>query len=200
MPPVQINLYAYVANDPVNGRDPTGKDTVVQLQYYIIGNAPIQGDFGHQYVIMRDTNTGETVISRAGPSAPYAGGISGAVSNSPSGNPTGPGNVTIQTSMTPASKSVDAGQNARVVPGSTTTLKKPIGKAEATLSKFNQAVDSAKIDYTPRSDNSNAYAGTAYQALTGKTAPSLSVLPGSNNNLKPQIPACISDPKVCGGR
>lgn len=77
----QVNLYAYVGNDPINGKDPPGLDTVVELRYYIIGTAPIQGKYGHQYVYMRDTVTGETMISRAGPSEPI-GTFSG-VSNSP---------------------------------------------------------------------------------------------------------------------
>ena len=34
----QVNLYAYVANDPVNGRDPTGLETIVYDKY---GNAHI---------------------------------------------------------------------------------------------------------------------------------------------------------------
>ncbi len=194
-----INLYTYVRNDPTNRVDPTGRDTEVQLQSYIIGNAPIQGDYGHQYIYMRDTDTGATVISRGGPSAPYTGGVSGAVSNSPSQNAAG-GAVTIVTQMKPAAQSIDAGQGGKPVAGSTVTLKEPIGKAEDTLKVFNKAVDSANVPYTPRQDNSNAYAGTAYQVLTGRTAPSSSTLPGSEHNLKPQIPACTSDPKVCGGK
>ena len=149
---------------------------------------------------MRDTDTGETVISRAGPSAPYSGGSVAAVAGSPVRNPAGTGNVTLKTALTPASKSVDADQGGKTVAGSATTLKEPIGAAAATLQKFNGAVDSAKIDYKPRTDNSNAYAGTAYQALTGKTPPSSGTLPGSNVNLKPQIPTCTSTPTVCGGK
>jgi hypothetical protein len=99
--------------------------------------------------------------------------------------------------MTPAAKSPDAGEKTQVVAGSAVTLKEDIGAAKSTLSKFNAAVDSAKISYKPQSTNSNAYAGTAYQVVTGKQAPSMHALPGSDVNLKPKIPAC-GKPGTCG--
>ena len=207
----QVNLYAYVGNDPVDNRDPTGLDTEVVLQSYSIDTAPIQGDYGHQYILMRDTETGVTVISRAGPSSPYPGGVSGAITGSPSRGSDGR-TVTLVTQMTPAAKSADSSASGtplgRTVPGSATTLKEPIGAAMATLGKFNQSVDSAGITYQPRGTNSNAYAGTGYSVLTGRAAPTSGSLPGSNVDLRPVInpppppPArpydrCTSHPGSC---
>jgi hypothetical protein len=187
-----FNRYWYANDNPYRYTDPDGRDTQVQLQYYILGSAPFQGDYGHQYVYMKDTNTGESVISRAGPSEEYRTGLipSHAVSNAAESSATGKGNITIRTAMTPAAQSPDAGENSKVVPGSTVTLKQDIGAVENKLSSFNKAVDSANISYRPQTTNSNAYASTAYSVVTGKPAPSMQVLPGSNVNLKPQIPAC----------
>lgn len=201
--PVYRALYAYVGNDPLDKTDPTGNDTEVQLQSYIIGNAPIQGDYGHQYVYLRDTDTGEVAISRAGPSAKYPGGIVDVLSGSPVKNPSGTGYVSLITELKSAALSTDSNSKGvplgTTVPGTSTMLKEPIGKAEATLQKFNKGVDSAKISYKPRSTNSNAYAGTAYGVLTGKTPPSSGVLPGSDVGLKPRIPMCTTQPTSCGG-
>ena len=193
------NRYSYALGNPVNNTDPTGEDTVVALQFYVLGSAPIQGDYGHQYVYLRDTDTGETMISRAGPGAPYPGESSAVAAGSPVKDPNGSGNVVLQTSMTPEAKSIDAGQGGKTVTGSTTTLKQPIGDVAGKLQTFNDAVDAAKIDYKPRSDNSNAYGGTAYAVVTGKTPPSSHVLPGSDVDLRPKIPECSSNPEVCGG-
>lgn len=197
----KFSRFAYANNNPITNSDPTGKDTEVQLRSYIIGHAPLQGDYGHQYVYIRDTDTGEAAISRAGPSAAYPGGSAAVVSRSPVKDPGGNGNVTLVTALTPVAQSADSKDGAQLgslVAGSSMTLKEPIGAAEATLSKFNSSVDAAKIDYKPLSTNSNAYANTAYQVLTGSTPPSSSVLPGSDVSLKSQIPACSEN--SCGSK
>jgi hypothetical protein len=198
----QVNLYAYVNNDPLNASDPSGLDTVVQLQAYPLGGLPGLLGYEHQYVFLRDTDTGETIISRGGPSANYGAGSSAASRDQPAADSSTGRNITIVTQLRPASQSIDSDPKTgrplgTPVAGSTTVLKEPIGKAVGTLGNFNRAVDSANISYRPQSTNSNAYAGTAYNALTGKTSPSSSSLPGSNLNLKPQIPQCTSNPKLC---
>jgi hypothetical protein len=198
----QVNLYAYVSDDPLNARDPSGLDTVVQLQAYPLEGLAGQLGYEHQYMFLRDTDTGETAISRGGPSANYGAGSVAASRDQPAADPSTGRNVTLVTQLRPASQSIDSDPKTgrplgTPVAGSTAVLKEPIGKAVGALNNFNRAVDSANIAYRPQSTNSNAYAGTAYNVLTGKTAPSSSSLPGSNLNLKPQIPQCTSDPKVC---
>lgn len=204
----QNNLYAYVLDDPVNATDPTGLDTEVSLQYYILGHAPIQGDYGHQFVMMRDTDTGQIVISRGGPSSPYNGGSAAIISRSPVAAPNGQGPIRLVTQMRPAETSVDADHGRPLgapVPGSQVTISGPVGDAQATLGSFNRSVDSANIPYRPLSTNSNAYAGTAYSVLTGRPAPATGVLPGSTVDLRPAInpppppkyDTCVSHPGAC---
>lgn len=196
----QVNLYAYVNNDPLNARDPTGMDTIVQLQYY-----PIQGSgniFEHQYVVMRDTETGRTIVSRGGPNPNYNGGVSGASSDRAApASPSSSQNSKLVTTYGPAAQSYDTKQPGNsVVEGSRVVIPGKFADVQTKITEFNKAVDAAKIDYTPRSDNSNAYAGTAYNVITGRDAPTGFFRPGSGNDLRPQIPTCQSSPDVCGGK
>lgn len=164
-----VNLYAYVANDPINGTDPTGMDTVVVLVGYPLGEAPVVGSYGHAYVLYKDLDTGETRIARAGPDPAYDGGVSGAITNSTDGR------SVLQAVDTPASQSVDSPArnpgstvlDSRIVPGSGDQVR-------AQIEGRNEQINNAQIPYAPRGAsvfnrqaNSNTYAGDTYRALTG---------------------------------
>jgi RHS repeat-associated protein len=202
------NLYAYVGNDPINKSDPSGRDTVVELLSYGIGWLPVQGPYGHQYLLVEDTETGAAMISRAGPSQEYPGGSADATFNLPVQS--GGGRlVTIVTQLAPSTLSVDSDPKTgipkgSVVPGSAITVRQSLESVVMTLRKLNNAVDAAKIPYTPAHNNSNAYGATAYKAVTGKDAPSTLSLPGSGHTL-PNInllpfgnPDCTSNRALCG--
>lgn len=194
----QINLYAYVANDPVNGFDPTGMDTVVVLAGYQLGDRMVVGPYGHAFVIYKDLDTGETRISRAGPDPAYSGGVSGAITNSRDGN------SVIFAVDTTVGASVDAGEagttvlDSRIVPG-------PIGDVRANVDRFNEAVNDRQIDYQPRGPNSNTYAGDLYENLTGDAPTNNTAVsyPGLKGDLPRQPPpprpldACMRNPGRC---
>ena len=177
------NLFRYCHNDPIDMTDPMGLDTQVTLEYYPLGEASI---FGHQYLYARDTKTGDSVISRAGPSEKYRQGslAHNVLSNSTEKSASGLGNITIKTALTRTQDSVDAGQKSKAVSGSRVVLKEDLSAVRDTLQKFNNAVDSANINYKPTTTNSNAYAATAYNVLTGEAPPVSERLPGSEVDLR----------------
>jgi RHS repeat-associated protein len=174
----QLNLYAYVRNDPVNAFDPDGLATVVTLRAYPIGSAPGVGTYGHSYVQYQDTETGETRISRAGPSAPYPGGSSDAIGDKAYDG------VTVEAIDQPAADSIDNGQPG-TVDVATATVDADISEVQSQLQSFNDDVNAAGAEYKPAGQNSNTYAGDAYQQVTGQ-APVNNTdvkLPGLKNDL-----------------
>ncbi|MGV6819439.1 MAG: hypothetical protein ACWA5T_02955, partial [Parvularcula sp.] len=155
--PFMFNRYAYVANDPVNNWDPNGEETKVAVKAYPIGSYPIGGQYGHSYVEYSDTDTGETRISRGGPSK--GASASSAVSGSDSG-----GKVTAVD--TPAGKSIDSGRDGTITV-TETTVPETLGEVQAELEGFNSKVNGSDSPYNARGNNSNTYAGDAYEAVTG---------------------------------
>lgn len=158
--PGMFNRYSYTLNDPINGIDPFGLDTVIVMKANPIGKAPMTGVYGHAFIQYRDTNTGETRISRAGPSAPYPGGASDAVKGKTFSG------VNLITDDSVAKGSVDFNKPSAVDVQSV-TVPDDIGVVTSQLKSFNDSVDKSNIPYNPKAQNSNTYAGDAFEAVTG---------------------------------
>ncbi|MBL8265668.1 RHS repeat domain-containing protein, partial [Steroidobacter sp.] len=201
-----INLYAYVGNDPLNKTDPTGlappgcgdgscRVTFVELRSY-----PISGAFGaeHQYVHATDSDSGVSIISSAGPSAHYS--FDKAIFNQTAKIRGSNENVKLVTELgveKTHSNRPELHPGTHTVEGSATSVKGNISKVEEKLQRFNEAVDSARIDYRARTTNSNSYAGTAYTEVTGKTAPENENANGSDIDLVPAIRSCTQKKDGC---
>ena len=153
-----MNLYAYVGNDPANNTDPSGEDTVVALKANPLGAYPTGGNYGHAFVEYRDTETGETRISRAGPTARVST-IAVLLGVNSGGQ--------VLATDTPASESIDYGAEGQILI-SETTVPETIGEVRGTLEAFNRKVNAAESPYNARRNNSNTYAGDAFELVTGE--------------------------------
>jgi RHS repeat-associated protein len=163
-----INWYAYVGNDPVNGRDPTGLNDV----FIGVFGRHLQAGKGHAYVVIHDQKTGQIAIVQGGPSEDLgiAEKISGVISNSTSvqknreiititgrvsadaqswgsDNPSLEGNEYISGSIL---KDVD--------------FNDVFAKANNIVSGINRA----NTPYRPLTDNSSRLAGDVYEGITGR--------------------------------
>lgn len=171
----QLNLYAYVANDPVNATDPTGMETRVQIRAYRLRGAPGFFRQGHAFVQYTDTETGETRISRAGPGIPGDGGHQRGF---------------VTTNDRDAASSIDTreptNRGIETVDVADVTIPDDFTDVQDRLNDFNDAVDGAQSPYDAIDNNSNTYAGDAFEAATGQDAPrnrSGIGLPGYANDL-----------------
>jgi RHS repeat-associated protein len=130
---------------------------------------PFAGSRGHAYLQYTDPTTGETMITRAGPSKPYPGGSSAAL-----GDTAYPG-INVLAANTTAADSLDgpghedpAGPDVVV---SSTTINMAFSEVKSKIDEFNKTVNSGSIPYHVRSQNSNTYAGDVYEMLTGSEPP-----------------------------
>ncbi|PWW10574.1 MULTISPECIES: RHS repeat-associated core domain-containing protein [Pseudidiomarina] len=156
-----FNRYSYAVNNPYKYTDPTGMAVEVSLKAYPIGKAPIVGKYGHAFVEYRDTDTGKSRITRGGPSQSYPGGASDAIMDSSFEG------VNLIANDTPASESADFGE-AGTETLMSATVDKTMSEVTGQVQKLNSEVNGANIPYQPRGQNSNTYAGNAYQQLTGQ--------------------------------
>ncbi len=196
----QINLYAYVGNDPVNLYDPTGRDAEVVLQKNGV----------HAFVVLRDTdNHLRVVIVRGGPNGDYAAnylspssasssGSSSSRSSSSSASSSGLSSGTSAERAQAGSSRSSGGNGLQLVgetqPLSLSTDRDAYGASNTvTLGStivegnfsdiaagargFTDSVNNAGLDYRLLQQNSNSVAGTAYEQITGQSRPGNSGLP-----------------------
>jgi RHS repeat-associated protein len=179
----QVNLYAYVGNDPVNGFDPTGLDTEVI----------IRRDGVHAFVVLKDTASDRVYILRGGPENAIQGGSSSSSASTSGSSSSGSGSSGSSASSTSSRASGSSGfgfgkivAELRRVEYSTDAdsyakeftveLGRSLVKGDfmdslVVAKVFEQEVNAARIDYNPLTANSNSVAGTGFEQVTGEKRP-----------------------------
>jgi RHS repeat-associated protein len=202
----QFNLYAYVGNDPVNSVDPSGSQTLVAIMAYPVGRNPVTGTvYGHAFILYRDLRSMEMRISRAGPLDPsdparlYEGGSSGVQAGAILDRGDG---MVVSAQDTGLLQSVDrpTESTGRPVVVDAAILPESGDHYREQLQSFNDQVNAMQSPYYPQSNNSNTYAGDAFQMLTrrepnnqsGMTIPDLS----GSNLLSQQDRRCVNTPDM----
>ena len=193
----EFNLFRYCDNDPIDFTDPMGLDTELELKY-----VPISGAFGrvHEYILATDTVTHEALVSQAGPSESWRRSITDvfsdrtqkAIVNPPNAN----GNTWLKADITNVSQSGVETKDAKGVSGSKVVLKDGLDSVKGKLQEYNDAVNAKKLDYQLKSVNSNSFANSEYNYITGKIAPlPPASAPGATTNINHMFELPQIEPK-----
>jgi RHS repeat-associated protein len=178
------SFYAYVGNNPTIANDPMGLDTKITIGYTQV----IPGEY-HKFVILTDTVTGKQFATRAGPSAQGVLGSAMAGAGSSAGGSllatiTGDGSSggygfgQITAVASPYDSSFRDAPNlvARQEVG---TISRDYSTTVRNAIEFANTTNNNAIPYWPSGPNSNSYATTFVQSITGTRPPSVLDAPGS---------------------
>jgi len=170
------NLYQYSLNDPIGRADPNGLDSEVRIYAHEVAAAR-----GHAFFVIRDTDTGERWISRAGPSAGSVIGSSQMASNAGTG-----GYIDSWVGAFDEAPEVrDVGEaNFREVQN-LGTFQESGDAMRMRFELFNSAFDAQRNEYRAWDSNSNTYVGEGTRNIFGGEVSNQSglPLPGVNTNL-----------------
>jgi len=204
-----INFYAYVGNNPLRFNDPMGLDTQVSIGYT---NTPVPGT-SHQLVILTDTVTGQQFATRGGPSSQSilgsasnsglsasGGSLSASAGNGGSGG-LGFGQINAESGI--------YDQTFRDSPSNVYTTQNvgtfsiDYSNAVNNAIEFSNVTNQNSIPYFPLGPNSNSYASTFVESLTGIRPEPIVNAPGYSLGIpSPDLsfnPSSFSDGAVNGG-
>ena len=179
-----LSTYAYGMNAPNLYKDSLGLATEVWLMFH-----PIPGAFGnnHEFIVFKDTNSSQAYVLRAGPSGDYP--PENAIFNMTATDPKTGGDMFLQPAFSRWEDSEESWSHEnRNLSGSDIILDDDINCVINAAKSIAAAVRRAKIPYRARSSNSNAFANSAYQALTGKVPPYQDAAIGSGTRLPVAMP------------
>jgi RHS repeat-associated protein len=178
------NFYAYVENNPINANDPSGLDTRITLGYTEV----VPGFAYHQLVILTDTVTGQQFATRGGPEAESLGGSAvnslamrngGSVSAlSGNGNFGGFGFGPL------VGQSNTFGVDFRDKPAAIVkyqelgVISRDFAESRANAIEYANTTNRHSISYWPLGPNSNSYASTFVESLTGTRPAPVLTAPG----------------------
>ena len=193
--PSSFNRYMYGNNDPINMFDPDGRQSVeVEIKARQIGNhssaqsmdngQTSNGNFGHAFVQYTDTATGDSMVTNAFPT-----NNNGALF--PNGETLEARNSLPQNSGEPGGTTFD---NA--------TVNMTMQEAQTAVNGLVQDTNAAAIPYSGSSvggQNSNNFAGEAFETLTGRAPVNDSglALPGLSEALPKPSDHVLENPDFC---
>lgn len=198
----KFGRYGFADSNPIVNSDPNGRDTEVSMMFH--ETAVFMGmGYNHEFVSMRDTDTGKVYVARGGPSGEYPliNGLFNLKADQNGFIPlTGQKPMTLQTYVGPLSSSAEAGFANKTLAGSQVTLAEPFQDVINEATEISNAVNASQIPYQPQSTNSNAFANATYQKLTGKVPPDQENASGSSTKLPINpLPKKVAPPANGGG-
>ena len=170
-----VNTYNYTYNNAVNLVDFSGLDTIIQIGYTQTPGFSVTGAY-HEVVILTDTVTGQSYATRAGPESQgvlssasnsslsvSGGSISASAGDGGSGG-IGFGQIYAQSGVYDATFR----DYPNVVSVQTVgTINQDFNVSVMDAIEFANVTNNNQIPYIPSGPNSNSYATTFVQSLTG---------------------------------
>ncbi|HEY8154491.1 MAG TPA: RHS repeat-associated core domain-containing protein, partial [Myxococcota bacterium] len=184
-----VNLYAYVGNNPISANDPSGLDTQIQIGFtQVTPGVGLIPQTNHQFTILTDTVTGQQFALRGGPSVQgflgsvgnsglsASGGSLSASSGNVSSGGFGFGQIQVETgTFNEDFRDFVKGQPIQNVG----IISRDFAESVANANEFRDVTNQNGIPYFPLGVNSNSVNTTFVESLTGTRPQSDILAPGN---------------------